>query len=90
MTSYDYQVYRSLSRLVGGEAAQNEESFAGSKTPLAAFDADGTLWDGDCAEEFMRWMKASNRWSQHGDFVGRWVSRAICSRSPCCFDIIGV
>lgn len=39
--------------------------------PLAAFDADGTLWDGDAAEEFMDWMKASNRWSRHGDFVGR-------------------
>lgn len=39
--------------------------------PLAAFDADGTLWDGDAAEEFMDWMKASDRWRHHGDFVGR-------------------
>lgn len=37
--------------------------------PVAAFDADGTLWDGDCAEVFMDWMKAANRWEQHGNFL---------------------
>lgn len=59
----DGQVRRSLSRLVSGAT--------GNDVPLAAFDADGTLWDGDSAEIFMEWMDSSNRWSQHGDFVAR-------------------
>lgn len=58
------QVRRSLSRLVSGASSADN-------VPLAAFDADGTLWDGDAAEEFMDWMKDTNRWSHHGDFVGR-------------------
>ena len=45
-----------------------------AKVPLAAFDADGTLWDGDAAEIFMGWMKTTNRWSHHGDFVQRCVN----------------
>ncbi|CAM9194595.1 unnamed protein product, partial [Hapterophycus canaliculatus] len=64
--NWEPDVRRSLSRLVSGTAAEN--------APLAAFDADGTLWDGDAAETFMDWMKASNLWKHHGDFVGRYNS----------------
>ncbi|CAM9981522.1 unnamed protein product [Scytosiphon promiscuus] len=62
--SWEPDVRRSLSRLLSGTATEN--------SPLAAFDADGTLWDGDAAEVFMDWMKASNRWTHHGDFVDRY------------------
>lgn len=58
------QVRRSLSRLVSGASSAD-------KVPLAAFDADGTLWNGDAAEIFMDWMKAGNQWSHNGDFVER-------------------
>ncbi|CAM9725613.1 unnamed protein product [Ectocarpus sp. 13 AM-2016] len=63
---WEPDVRRPLSRLVGG-ATDND-------VPLAAFDADGTLWDGDSAEIFLEWMDSSNRWSQHEDFVSRYYS----------------
>lgn len=63
------QVRRSLSRLLSGGTAIDTMNQDKRSAPLAVFDADGTLWEGDAAEVFIDWMKASKRWGHHGDFV---------------------
>ncbi|CAM9186993.1 unnamed protein product [Discosporangium mesarthrocarpum] len=68
---WEPEVRRSLNRLVAGKSTNPSEEGGASRSggPLAAFDADGTLWGGDCAELFMSWMQSQGQWAQHGDFI---------------------
>jgi len=51
----------SFSPAFGAALKEGLESTAGEERRVVAFDADGTLWDKDIGEAFLRWLIAGGR-----------------------------